>query len=55
MDTNEMWDYLVETVGVSEETLQVVTDVSGYSTDTLEAVLYSVTGYQDFDQMEDED
>lgn len=55
MDTNEMWDYLVETVGVSEETLRVVTDVSGYSTDTLEAVLYSVTGYQDFDQLEDED
>ena len=55
MTPEEMWDCLVETVGVSEETLRIVTDVSGYSTDTLEAVLYSVTGYQDFDQLEDED
>ena len=55
MSIEEMWDYLVDTVGVSEETLRIVTDVSGYSTDTMEAVLYSVTGYQDFDQMEDED
>lgn len=55
MDTNEMWDCLVETVGVSEETLQVVTAINGYSTETMEAVLYAVTGYRDFDQMEDED
>lgn len=55
MDTNEMWDYLMETVGVSEETLQVVTAINGYSTDTMEAVLYATTGYRDFDQMEDED
>ena len=54
MDTNEMWDYLVDTVGISEETLRIVTDVSGYSTDTLEAVLYAVTGYRNFDQLEED-
>ena len=55
MSIEEMWDYLVETVDVPEETLRIVTDVSGYSTDTMEAVLYAVTGYLDFDQLEDED
>ena len=55
MTPEEMWDCLVETVGVSEETLRIVTDVSGYSTDTLEAVLYAVTGDRDFDQLDEED
>ena len=55
MDTNEMWDYLTEVVGVSEETLRIVTCIDGYSTETMEAVLYAVTGDRDFDQLEDED
>ena len=55
MSTEEMWDCLVETVDVSEETLRIVTDVAGYSAETLEAVLYSITGYQDFDQLDEED
>lgn len=55
MDFNEMWDYLIENVGVSEETLQIVCAIDGSSTNTLEAVLYAVTGYRDFDQLDDED
>ena len=55
MDTNEMWDYLVDTVGVSEETMEVVTAINGYSAGTFEDVLYAKTGYRDFDQLEDED
>lgn len=55
MDTNEMWDYLVDTVGVSEETLRIVTAINGYSKETMRDVLYSVTGYRDFDQMEEDD
>ena len=55
MDLNEMWDYLIENVGVSEETLRVVCAIDGGSPNTLEAVLYAVTGYRDFDQLEDED
>ena len=31
MSVDEMWDYLLEAVGVSEETLRVVTDINGYS------------------------
>ena len=55
MTPEEMWDCLVETVGVSEETLRIVTCIDGYSTETMEAVLYAVTGYRDFDQLDDED
>ena len=55
MNTDEMWDYLTEVVGVSEETLRIVTRIDDYSTETMEAVLYAATGYQYFDQLEDED
>lgn len=50
MDVSEKWDKLIE-MGVSEETLRVVTDINGYSGETLDDVLYAVFGYRDFDQL----
>ena len=47
---NEMWDTLLE-LGVSEPTLQVVTDINGYNEQAMKNILYSVTGYNDFDQL----
>ena len=47
---NEMWDTLLE-LGVSEQTLQVVTDINGYNEQSMKDILYSVTGYKDFDQL----
>lgn len=44
-----MWDRL-ESLGVSEQTLQIVTSIDGYSRETLEGVLYAHTGYRNFDQ-----
>lgn len=55
MSVDEMWDYLLENVGVSEETLQVVTDINGYSEQTMCDILYAVAGYNDFDQLNEED
>ena len=52
--TASAWDKLIELYGVSEETLQVVTNINGYSLETLQDVLYSVTGYRDFEQAENE-
>lgn len=52
MSKNEMWDALLE-MGVSEETLRVVTDINGYSEQTMEDILYAVTGYRSFDQLEE--
>lgn len=45
----EMWDILEDKYGVSEETLRVVTDIMGYNTNTMEAVLYAVAGLNSFD------
>lgn len=52
MDRDQMWDALIEQ-GVSEQTLQIVTAINGYKTETLEDVLYAHTGYRSFDQIEE--
>lgn len=52
MDKNEMWSKLLN-MGVSEQTLQVVTSINGYSEETMCDILYAVTGYRDFEQMEE--
>ena len=54
MTNGQMWDYLVEHNIATEEELQLVTDVCGYNTEALCGVLYSRTGYNDFDQLEEE-
>lgn len=48
------WESLVN-LGVSEETLRIITDINGYSMETMEDVLYAVTGYRTFDQLEEEE
>lgn len=50
MNTEQAWDRLIE-LGVSEDTLKVVTAINGYNVDTLESVLYAVSGYNDFEQL----
>lgn len=52
MSKDEMWDVLME-MGVSEQTLQVVTDINGYSEQTMCDILYAVSGYRDFGQLDD--
>ena len=54
MNKEQMWDYLKENVGVSEQTFQVVTDINGYSEQTMLDILYVVTGYRNFEQLEKE-
>ena len=48
MTASEMWDVLMTRFGVSKQTLQIVTDINGYSEETLVDVLYAVSGYRDF-------
>ena len=43
-----MWEMLEDVIGVSRETLNIITDINGYNTTTLEDVLYSVEGTHDF-------
>lgn len=46
-----IWKYLIESGIATEEELDLVTDVAGYSVRTLEAVIYSRTGYNDLEQL----
>ena len=52
LSINEMWDTLLE-IGVSEQTLQVVTDINGYNEQSMKDILYSRFGYNDFNQLND--
>lgn len=50
MNLNEYYNYLLDTNIAEEQTLQVVTDINGYSIDTLDDVLYVLTGYRNIAQ-----
>lgn len=49
----EMWDTLLE-FGVSEQALQLITDINGYNTETMCDVLFWRTGYRSFEQLEED-
>ena len=50
MELNEYYDYLIENLGVNEETIKCVTGINGYSEETLDSILYYFTGYRDLEQ-----
>lgn len=50
----DKWDLLVE-MGISEETLDIITSINGYNLQTLEDVLYAKFGYRSFEQLEREE
>ena len=52
--TERIWDYLIDNAIATEEELQLVTDVAGYSVRTLEGVVYARTGYNDLEQLMEE-
>lgn len=53
MDKNKAYDKLIE-LGVSEQTLDTVCNINGFTMKTMEDILYAVTGYRDFDQFAEE-
>lgn len=53
MNKNEMWDALLD-AGVSEQTLQIITSINGFSEETMLDVLYAHTAYRDFEQWKEE-
>ena len=54
MSKDEMWQRLVDELIATEEEIQLVTDINGYTEEALLDILYARTGYRNFDQMEDE-
>lgn len=51
---DEVWDFLIEYGIATQEELNLVTCINGYSIDTLNDVIYARTGYRDIEQLEDE-
>lgn len=53
MNVNEMAEFLIDVVGLSDETLNIVVSINGYTVDTMEDILYAATGYRSFDQYDE--
>lgn len=53
MNANQVWDYLLDNGIVTEETLQIITSINGYTVKTLLDVLYAKTGYRTIEQLQE--
>ena len=54
-DVNELWNELENRGIATNEEMQLVTDINGYSVETLNDVLYARTGYRSLKQMDEEE
>ena len=55
MDRYDIWDAIVEHGIATEEELSLVTAIDGYNEDTLNNVIYVRTGYNDIEQLLEEE
>ncbi len=55
MSVNEIWEYIVDSGIATEDELKLITDINGYSVDTLNDVIYCRTGYHSVEQLNDEE
>lgn len=49
---DQAWDALIE-IGISEQTLRVVTNINGYTLESMKDILFSEFGYRGFEQLDD--
>ena len=54
-EIDRIWDYLVESEIATEEELDLITCINGYSVETLNDVIYARTGYRSLDQLIDDE
>ena len=52
-DKDTIWDYLIDTSIATKEELVLITNINGYSVETLEQVIYARTGYNSFEQLQE--
>lgn len=50
-ETEKLYDYLIDTGVCTEDELALLTSINGTNIDTLEAALYSRTGYRSLEQI----
>ena len=54
-ETEKLWDYLEETGIATNDELRLVSNICGYSLESMESVLYAKTGYRSLEQITEED
>jgi len=52
-ELNKLSEMLIEQGIVTEAELNLVTQINGYSMETLNQILYARTGFKSFEQLED--
>jgi hypothetical protein len=50
MNLEEYSNYLIDNLGISEDTIRCVTGINGYNENTLDDILYYYTGYRTIEQ-----
>ena len=50
MNLEQYYNYLIDYEIVSGETLDIITSINGYTEETLDDILYCVSGYRDIEQ-----
>lgn len=48
-----IWDFITENEIATDDEIQLVTCISGYTVDTLNAIIFARTGYRDMKQIHD--
>ena len=54
MTAEELFDKLINLNLFTEDELSLITDINGFSVETLNDCIYARYGYRDFDQMQEE-
>jgi len=55
MDTGQVWDFIITNEIADTTTLSIITRINGYNVDTLNDVIYVVTGYRNMEQYLEEE
>ena len=53
--TDEIYDYLIDYGIATEKEISLVCSINGTNEDSLNAILYSRTGYRDIEQIKEEE
>ena len=51
LNVNELWDQLLDLELFTYEELQLITNINGYSLETLNDAIFARYGYRDLEQM----
>ena len=47
----QIWDLLINYNVATQDELELVTSINGYSIDTLDSIIYARTGYRNIEQL----